>query len=226
MLNSIKQYPKSSAVITLSSLVALSSIITAVVNYAKPECTKSLVNLLGGEKGFALAVTLIASTFLAIAAAGIACIAVSHNKDKKYDSLSRENNQKINEIKKLKNNPINKSIAEIEKIELTLEKDDLSVTGDNLDKLIFDNNGKSQVVTENDETLTLTKEEVDGKASYTVTDYKEKEGNEIISAQEIKDKLFDGNSEEPKKITVFPKAKFSKLQNIVVKDILSRVTRS
>lgn len=50
MSNIITQYPKSSTVIGLSSLVALSSIITVVVNYAKSECTKSLVNFLEERK--------------------------------------------------------------------------------------------------------------------------------------------------------------------------------
>ncbi|WP_339045163.1 hypothetical protein [Candidatus Mesenet endosymbiont of Agriotes lineatus] len=88
MLDSIKQYKKSSAVITLSSLVALSSIITAVVNYAKPECTKLLVNLFGGEKGFALAVTLIALISSALTALIIAYIANKSIKPKEVKDLN------------------------------------------------------------------------------------------------------------------------------------------
>ncbi len=189
----------------MSFLVALFSIIAVIVNCAKPEATKSLVNFFGGEKGFALATTLIASIFLAISVAGIACIAVSHSKDK--------------EIKNLKNSLVNKIIARrnnMKKIELTLNKSDLSVTG-NLDELLFDEDNENMVVTESGEILTL-KEEKNNKVSYKITGYKEKydDENSIEDVEIIKDKLFSGNSETSKNITVFSKTKTQELAHSII----------
>ncbi|WP_339048862.1 hypothetical protein [Candidatus Mesenet endosymbiont of Phosphuga atrata] len=163
--------------------------------------------------------TLIASTFLAIAAAGIACIAISHSKDKEKKSLEEK---KDKEIKNLKNNPINKTIAKIKgmkKIELTLNKEGLSVTGD-LDKLTFDGNGENEVMTESSEILTLTKEEEeDNEVSYRITCYKEK----CSDKDSIEDKLFNENNEISKDIIVFDPDKVSELYNTVTQAAFSSV---
>lgn len=112
----------------------------------------------------------------------------------------------------------------MKKIALKINKEDLSVTGD-LDKLRFNEDGKSEVVTKNGEVLILTKEEKDNKASYKVTDYKENydDKNSIEHAKTIKDKLFSKDNGTSKNIIVFHENKVGKLCYAAGKAALSNV---
>ncbi|XGA08426.1 MAG: hypothetical protein U0X86_000657 [Wolbachia endosymbiont of Xenopsylla cheopis] len=195
MLDSIKQHKKSRAVIILLSSVVLSSIITAVVNYAKPECTKSLVNLFGGEKGFALAVTLVASIPLALIALGIA---VSHNKNLNYVRILDE-------------------VDNIPRIVITVDKNCLSVTG-SLDELMF-NDDKADVIKDSSE-ITIKREKRDGEEDY----YRVISYNGIRGADYIRGMLFL-EGERLKSITVFPSAKARELSASLIENAFARMQR-